>query len=210
MPESAEDIHARAVAAADEQGRLPTPPVHEWDSFPWEVVEGELRPKVLAAPVAAEEPRWGESRDKPCGPCGDHGGDRVIWENHRWRVTHPEAPSGLPLTLFLVSKEHLDFPDMDDDLAAEYGRLSVWLCRIMSRLPHVGRVHVNRWGDGGSHLHVWFMARPARLPHVLGSYAVEWDEILPPGPEEVWRADLATVARKLATHDGRARIAEPR
>jgi hypothetical protein len=74
----------------------------------------------------------------------------------------------------------------------------------MSNLPYVGRVHVFRVGDGVSHLHVWFVARPERLPGIVGSMAMEWDDILPPPPEEVWRADLGTVARQLATHDGRA------
>jgi hypothetical protein len=121
-------------------------------------------------------------------------------------LAHPPAPKGLPLVLWLSTKEHLDYPEMGDELAGEYGRISTWLCRIMSNLPHIGRVHVNRWGDGSEHLHVWFVARPARLPHVLGSLAVEWDEILPPVPEDVWRADIADVVRRLATHDGKALV----
>jgi hypothetical protein len=207
MPESAEEVYARVVAAVGEQGRLPMPPVVEWDMFPWELIDGELKPKVVQPPYAdAEPPRWGESEDKPCGTCID--GDRglTVWENDRWVVTRGEKPGGLPLMLFLHSKEHLDFPDMDDTLAAEYGRISVWLCRIMSHLPNIGRVHVNRWGDGGSHLHVWFIARTARLPHIVGSLAVEWEEMLPPVPEDIWLGDVRTVARKLATHDGRARV----
>ncbi len=108
--------------------------------------------------------------------------------------------------LILRSKEHLDFPDMDDKLAGEYGRIATWLCRIMSHLPNIARVHVNRWGDGGSHLHVWFIARTARLPHIIGSMAAEWEEMLPPVPEDVWLADIKTVARKLATHEGRALV----
>ena len=67
-------------------------------------------------------------------------------------------------------------------------------------------MHVNRWGDGSEHLHVWFLARPERLPGILGSLAVEWDEMLPPVPEDVWRADIKEVARKLATHDGKALV----
>jgi hypothetical protein len=50
------------------------------------------------------------------------------------------------------------------------------------------------------------MARTAGLLSTKGSFATEWDDILPPGPEEVWRADLAAVARKLATHDGTALV----
>ncbi|HEU4567670.1 MAG TPA: hypothetical protein VFR99_06505 [Marmoricola sp.] len=205
MPESPEELYARIVAQVGEGGRLPMPPVQEWEMFPWEVVDGELVPKVVRPPVETEEPRFGESPDKPCGACsGEDRTSRAIWENDRWYVTSFAEPGGMPLICLLQSRQHLDFPDLDDEMAAEYGRLSARLCRIMSNLPHVGRVHVCRWGDGGSHLHVWFIARPARLPGIVGSLAVEWDEMLPPPPEDVWRRDLATVAERLANHDGRA------
>ena len=204
MPESPEDLYARIVALVGEQGRLPMSPIATWDVFPWEVVDGELRPKVLAPPLDVEAPRAGDPGGAPCPSCTSDGVGR-IWQNDRWIVkTMPR--SGMPLVLMLEPLDHLDFTDLDDELAAEYGRLSVWLSRIMSNLPHVGRVHVMRIGDGGSHLHVWHIARPARMPGILGSMALEWDEMLPPPPEEIWRADLANVARHLATHDGRALV----
>ena len=68
----------------------------------------------------------------------------------------------------------------------------------MPAVENVGRVHVCRWGDGGEHLHFWFLARPARLPQVVGSFAAIWDDILPPTPEPLWRANLAAVAAALA------------
>lgn len=201
MAETAEEVYARVVAQVGEDGRLPMPPTHEWDIFPW---EGEMAPKVLQPPVEAEEPRWGEG-DKPCS-CQDGEPENAIWRNDRWVVTSPGKPGGLPLILTLHPIEHLDFSDMDDDLAAEYGKVSNWLHRIMAGLPNIGRVHVCKWGDGGSHMHVWFIARTARLTSVLGSMAIEWNEMLPPVPEDVWRADLHEVARKLATHDGKALV----
>jgi hypothetical protein len=39
---------------------------------------------------------------------------------------------------------------------------------------------------------------------VSGSFCAIWDDILPPVPEDVWRADLATVARAMAAGGGRA------
>ena len=69
-------------------------------------------------------------------------------------------------------------------------------------MPHIGRVHVCRWGDGSAHLHSWFIARYERLPNILGSMAIEWDEMLPPPPEQVWRGDLKYVADRMANHDG--------
>ncbi|CAN5425273.1 hypothetical protein BH10ACT10_BH10ACT10_10340 [soil metagenome] len=202
MPESAEEVYARVVALVGADGRLPMPPVETWDIFPW---EGEMVPKVLQPPLAEEEPRWGEG-DKPCACRSQDLPENAIWRNERWVVTSTERPTGMPLMLFLHSVEHLDFDEMDDDLAAEFGRITSWLHRIMARLDHIGRVHVCKWGDGGSHLHVWFIARTARLPHVLGSMAVEWDEMLPPGPEDVWLADRQEVARRLALHDGRVLV----
>jgi hypothetical protein len=108
--------------------------------------------------------------------------------------------------LLLESRTHMDFLDMDDELASELGRLTNTLHRIMSYLDNIGNVHVGKWGDGSFHLHVWFLARTSRLPQTVGSYAVEWDEILPPVPEDVWRADLRTVATKLANHDGESLV----
>lgn len=204
MPESPEDLYARVVAEVGESGRLPMSPVAEWDVFPWEVVGGALVPKVLRPPLDAEPPRNGDPGGDPCSTCADDGARRV-WENERWTVKTMRR-AGLPLILMLEPREHLDYTDLDDELAAESGRLSVWLTRIMSNLPHIGRVHVMRIGDGGAHLHVWHVARPARMPGILGSMAIEWDEMLPPPPEEVWSADLRTVAQRLATHDGRALV----
>jgi len=205
MPESAEEVYARVVAAVGEGGRLPMPPVGEWDVFPWEIVDGELRPKVLQPPDE-EPPRWGEVPEKACGACLGTRPELRIWENHRWFVTRAEQPGGLPMLLWLHPVRHLDLPDLDDEMAGEFGRLSTWLGRIMSNLPHIGRVHICRWGDGGSHLHWWFIARTARLPQILGSMAVEWEEMLPAVPEEIWRADYEAVARRLANHDGRALV----
>lgn len=205
MPESPEEIYARVVAAVGEGGRLPMPPVGEWEIFPWEVVDGELQPKVLRAPLEAESPRAGADGEN-CHLCSGTGDGVKVWENWNFHVMRPAAPSGLPLVLWLNANEHLDFTDLSDDLASEFGRISVWLCRIMSNLPGIGRVHVNRWGDGSEHMRAWFAARPERLPGILGSLAVEWNEMLPPAPEDVWLADVATVASKLATHDGRALV----
>src|SRR5712691_3864099 len=69
--------------------------------------------------------------------------------------------------------------------------------RAVRAVPDIGRVHVCRWGDGGEHLHWWFMARPARFPQLIGSFAAVWDEVLPPLPEDVWRDNLAIVKREL-------------
>jgi diadenosine tetraphosphate (Ap4A) HIT family hydrolase len=203
MPESAAEVYARVVEAVGAEGRLPTPPIVGWDVFPWESVDGAVVPKVLPEP-GPEKARIGEEGAPPCGACAGFDPERIVWEDDSWVLTHDEKPSGLPLVLTLWTREHLDFGDLDDEQAAQFGRISNRLVRIMQGLREIGRVHVNRWGDGSSHFHVWFFARTKGLASILGSYAVEWDEILPPGPEDVWRADLHTVASKLENWGGHA------
>ena len=205
MPESAEEVYARVVAAVGADGHLSMPPSGDWDIFPWEVVDGQIVPCTLQPP--SDEPaRSGESDEKPCGACTD-GFDvaNTVWEDETWVLTHQGAPSGLPLVLTLLTREHLDLGTLDDDQASQLGRITNRLVRIIENLPEIGRVHVGRWGDGGSHFHQSFFARTARLTNVLGSPAMEWDDILPPTPEDVWRTDLNTVATKLANWGGEAR-----
>ncbi len=66
-----------------------------------------------------------------------------------------------------------------------------------------GRCHIGRWGDGGAHGHVWFIARPARMPQLRGTFMALWDDILPPLPADVRAAnDAAVVARVAAAYGG--------
>ena len=205
MPESADEVYARIAAAQEADGHLPMPSHGDWDIFPWTVVDGAVAPRPLVAP-SDEPPRYGESEDKPCGTCArGFASDQVVWEDEHWVLTHTGGPSGLPLVLLLHAREHLDLGELSDDLASELGRITNRLVRIIEGLPNIGRVHVNRWGDGGAHFHQWFFARTERLTHVLGSPAYEWDEIIPPGPEDVWHADLHAIATKLANWGGDAR-----
>ena len=34
------------------------------------------------------------------------------------------------------------------------------------------------------------MARPARIPQLIGSFAAIWDDILPVTPDEIWKGNL--------------------
>ena len=164
---------------------------------------GELRPKPLAVPTT-EKPRNGEDGPFGCHACAVPD-ERVVWEDEHWQLIHDGAPTGLPVVLLLNTREHLDAGELSDDLASELGRITNRLVRIIEGLDGVGRCHVNRWGDGGKHFHLWFFARTQGLARILGSYAVEWDDILPPVPEDLWRADLHTIATKLANWGGDAR-----
>ncbi|WP_395657194.1 hypothetical protein [Nocardioides sp.] len=204
MPESAAEMYAR-VLASGEGGRLSAPEMSTWDVFPWESVDGAVVPKVLQEP-GAEQPRAGEDGGADCGFCAGTLPTDTVWEDERWVLTTSAEPTGLPLVLTLWTREHVDVGGLDDDHASELGRISSRLVRIIESLPGIGRVHVNRWGDGSAHTHVWFFARPEGFAQIKGSYAVEWDDVLPPVPDDVRRADLHAVATKLANWGGHARI----
>ena len=200
MGESAEELYARILAAADAEGRLPLPPLDEWETFPF---EGEMRVRPLRPP-SDEPPRLGEDPSE-CWRCRLKDAD-AIWSDERWLVTPLEKPSGLPVIVILQPRAHCDLGDLPDDLAADLGPLLVRVERAVDAVGQIGRVHVGRWGDGSAHLHFWFIARPARMPQLRTSFAAIWDDILPPLPEELWRANLGVVARALAAGGGRAHV----
>jgi diadenosine tetraphosphate (Ap4A) HIT family hydrolase len=196
--ETAEQLYARALAAADEGARLPLPPLDEWETFPF---EGEIRVRPLRPP-ADEPPRLGED-PQDCWRCRQGEAD-AIWSDGRWLLTPLPKPGGLPVIVILQPREHCDLGDLPSDLAAELGPLLVRVERAVDAVGEIGRVHVGRWGDGSAHLHWWFIARPARMPQLRTSFAAIWDDILPPLPDDLWRANLAAVAHAMAAGGGRA------
>lgn len=201
MPYTPEEFYARAVAHADAEGRLPAPPQSEWDIFPFEVES--LRTRPLQPPVLPEPPRGGESGPEACRRCQDP--ERgAVWADERWVLVRFDEPLGLPFGAALMPRAHLDLGDLDETHAAELGVLTVRIDRAVRALGGIGRVHVCKWGDGGAHLHLMFLARPAGLLQLRGSNLALWEEMLPRLPEEVTAADLGTVARTLAETGGRA------
>jgi diadenosine tetraphosphate (Ap4A) HIT family hydrolase len=190
------EVHARTkallgrvAAAVDADGRLPLPDVATWDIFPF---EGEILVRRLEVPVLPEPPRHGDG-DDPCGACAD-GVSRAIWSDDRWKLVALKEAS-IPIVL-LEPVAHLDFADLDDAEAAELGILSVRVERALTALGGVGRVHVMKIGDGSSHLHVWFFARPEGLLQLRGSSLSDWTDCLPPMPQDEWQA----VRRQIASH----------
>ncbi|WP_433530577.1 hypothetical protein ACQPYA_31375 [Micromonospora sp. CA-263727] len=179
------------------------PDFTQWPSFPF---EGDLRVKRLDDPVPVEPPRKGEAH-RECTAC-QAPDDAYIWVGERWRVRAMDRPTGLPMVLILESRSHLDLGDLPNLLAAELGVMTVRLERAIRSLDGVARVHVNRWGDGSAHLHMWFLARPYGRLQLRGTFLSLWDSILPPISEEKWRENLALVAAWLAEFGGRP-LAEP-
>ncbi|WP_433827843.1 hypothetical protein ACQP2E_38505 [Actinoplanes sp. CA-015351] len=119
-----------------------------------------------------------------------------------------DRPTGLPMVLILECRSHFDIGDLPNMLAAELGVMTVRLERAIRSLDGVARVHVNRWGDGSAHLHMWFLARPYGRLQLRGTFLSLWDDLLPVIPESQWRENLAHVAAWLADFGGKAN-AEP-
>jgi hypothetical protein len=179
------------------------PDFARWPSFPF---DGDLRVKQLDDPVDVEPPRKGEGTAE-CSSCSAPD-DAYIWVSERWRVRAMDRPTGLPMVLILESRSHFDLGDLPNLFAAELGVMTVRLERAIRSLDGVARVHVNRWGDGSAHLHLWFLARPYGQLQLRGTFLSLWDSILPPIAESRWRENLALVAAWLAEFGGRP-LAEP-
>ncbi|MDT7539302.1 MAG: hypothetical protein QOI82_2887 [Actinomycetota bacterium] len=188
-----EEFYARALTIADDEGRLPIPDQAGWEIFPFEA--DSLRSKPLEPPQLPEPARNGEG-DKPCWRCAtpDEG---VVWGNERWLVTRMKDPPGIPFIAMLQPRAHLDLGDLDDAMAGEMGQLVVRLARAVHALPGIERAHINRWGDGGAHLHVFVLGRPSGLMQLRGSNLALWDDMLPKMPEDEYAAALAAVVAAL-------------
>ena len=186
MPETPEAFWARTHDA------LTAPPVEEWDSWPF---AGAVTPRELLPPVEQDPPRHGEG-GVGCRRC-EQGTDDALWFDDDWIVQGLKAPSGLPCVVLLHTREHLDFHELPERLAHDLGPLLIRVQQAVFAVGDIANVHVCRWGDGSEHFHMWFMARPGRMPQLTGSFAAIWDDVLPPLPEDVWRENLAIVAREL-------------
>jgi len=173
---------------------LRTPPVEEWETWPF---AGVLSPHPLLPPVEAEPPRHGAG-GVGCGRCVE-GNEGALWSDEHWIVRPTREPTGLPVVLFLETREHVDFLGLSDELAGELGPMLLKVQRAAFAIGDIGNVHVCRWGDGSEHFHMWFMARPARIPQLIGSFAAIWDDVVPPLPDDVWQANLELVRHALAT-----------
>jgi diadenosine tetraphosphate (Ap4A) HIT family hydrolase len=182
MSETPQELHARAA------GNLRTPPVGEWDSWPF---EGEIRPKVLRAP-GEEIVRDGEG-GRDCTACAKPDED-YFWTDDTWRLL-AMPPDGLPVLIVLEPRVHVDGPaTMDDALLREMGVMLGRVERAVLSVGNVGRVHIGRWGEGAEHLHWWFFARPLGFTQMATSLAAIWSDVLPPTPREVYDDNLARIA----------------
>ncbi|MDE8668767.1 hypothetical protein PY310_09260 [Pseudarthrobacter sp. H3Y2-7] len=150
----------------------------EWPTFPF---AGPLTTKALTAPEMPEPPRRGENGEE-CTDC--EGKASSLWQNGRWRI-HQLNPTLMPVGLMLQPVDHYDAGELPDELAAELGVLMNHLTAAIEAQEFVGRAHVNRWGDGGAHLHFWFMGRPIGQLQMRGSLGILWADLGQALPQRV-------------------------
>lgn len=207
MPLSPDEFFENALATADEDGRAGLSGITRWEIFPFE--QDGLRVVPLRAPVLPEPSRHGED-PATCRNCHE-GDDLVVWQDDTWRLTVAPEPSGAPLILMLTPKQHYDVSDLPAELAAQLGLIVIQTARAIESLEHIARAHVSRWGDGGAHLHILFLARPVGFVQLRGTCLAIWDDLLSPVPHEVRDADATRVGEVLAASlGGTARALGPR
>jgi hypothetical protein len=186
VPETPEQFHARAAQA------LRTPPVQQWDTWPF---EGDVRPKPLA-PLTPEPTIRGQG-GVDCRRCANPDSE-YMWTAERWRLTALPEPGGLPVVVILEPREHFAGPaDLPEELAREQGVMLGRVERAVLAVGGVKRVHIGRWGEGSEHLHWWFFGRPEGFGQLRSSFAEIWDDVLPPTPRAVWEDNLGRVVRAL-------------
>jgi diadenosine tetraphosphate (Ap4A) HIT family hydrolase len=181
---------------------VPLPDFVQWPIFPF---VGNMHVREVLPRRAEDYPRDGEPGGSPCQACAAPDTD-YLWVDEHWRVKPPHQPSGAPVQLFLETRDHTDFEQLDDDRAAEMGRMIVRLDRAVRAVGGIGRVHVNRWGDGGSHFHLWFYGRPIGDTQMIGFCLPLWAMTLPPTPADEWDRNLGIIAAELARDGGQATL----
>ncbi len=198
MPLTPDEYYENATSLGEDQARRALSALADWEPFPFEV-EG-LRAATLARPEIPEAPRHDED-PATCRSCAAIDG-LPVWHNEAWRLIALSEPSGAPLILMLLPKEHFDLGDLPDEMAAQLGQITVHVARAVESLEHIARAHVARFGDGGAHLHVFFFARPEGFVQLRGNFFMVWDDLLAPVPRAVRDADARRVGELLAASFG--------
>ncbi|WP_145795968.1 hypothetical protein [Kitasatospora atroaurantiaca] len=181
---------------------LPEGSIPNWDVFPF---EGDIQVKVLDKPELPEPPRHGEAGADSCGECA-RPDDSFLWTDEHWRLGGMREPYALPAMVLLQPRAHHDLTDLPPARAAELGPMLQRVERAVLSLGGIARVHVNRWGDGAAHLHLWLVARPEGMMQLRGTCLPLWDDVLPKLPEEEWRATGRLIAEAMAAEGGTAHL----
>jgi diadenosine tetraphosphate (Ap4A) HIT family hydrolase len=164
----------------------------------------DLETRPLDPPLIPEPARQGLD-GVDCISCETRR-DLDVWRDDRWLVRIPAEPSGLPIVAVLISRAHHDLETLPHELATELGPMIQRVARAVGRLEDVGRVHVNRWGDGSEHFHVWLLPRPKGMWQLRGALLAAWDDLLPKVPADEWAGNRLAVVAALVAEGGQALI----
>lgn len=165
----------------------------EFTTFPFEL---PVTTRPLDPPVPLEPDRGGEN-GIDCWLCQAADED-FLWTEGRWRLSL-YSPSPFRGVVLLQPRVHAQsFAELPPVEAGELGPLVGRVQRAVEALGGIGRVHVNYWGDGDAHLHLWFYPRPHGQLQLRGTFLGMWSVLLPDLPDEEVRLAGAQVARTLA------------
>lgn len=181
--------------------RLSTAPLTGNELWPF---DADLETRVLEPPIIPEPARWGVD-GVDCQSC-QPAPTTDAWRDDRWLIRIPAEPTGLPIVAILLSRAHHDLETLPPELTVELGPMIQRLAGAIGRLDDVGRVHVNRWGDGSEHFHMWFLPRPKGMWQLRGALLAVWDDLLPTVPADEWDRNRRAVVRALAEDGGKALI----
>jgi len=179
-------------------------PMTEWDIFPF---EGDLRVKTLLDPVLPEPARSGEPGGDPCASCR-RPDEHHLWADQDWRVVASPEPTPVPFVL-LETRRHHDVDDLPPGLLGQLGPMIQRIDSAFMGTGQFGRVHFSRWGDGGSHFHLWFYGRPVGALQLLGTFLPVWNGVLPPMELAAWANVLGRIGAALEAGGGRQHVFRP-
>ncbi len=174
-----------------------------WDIFPFE--SDGLRVKALEPPVLPEPPREGEGGPEECPACRMPD-EACLWSDEHWRLIGFAEPAALPAMVQLQPRGHYDLHDLPPERAAEMGGVLQRAERAVQSVGGIARVHVNKWGDGGAHLHLFLIGRPEGMRQMRGSCLVLWGDVLPKVAAGVWAETNRRIARAMAEGGGTAHV----
>jgi diadenosine tetraphosphate (Ap4A) HIT family hydrolase len=164
----------------------------EWTTFPFRSPV-EVRP--LDPRVDTEPARMGED-GVDCWTCTGSDSD-FLWTDKRWRLSL-YTPSPFRGVVLLQPRVHAEsVAELPTTEMAEFGPLVGRVQRAVESLGGIGRVHLNYWGDGAAHFHLWFYPRPYGQLQLRGTFLGMWSTVLPDLPDDEVRQAGEQVARAL-------------
>ncbi len=170
----------------------------------WFPFAGDISVKPLDDKVIPEPDRAGLD-EATCSAC-QRADDTFVWTDHDWRLS-AYLPTQIPGIVLLQTRAHYDsFTDLPQDLLADVGPMTARVERVLLGLGDVARVHVNRWGDGGAHFHLWFMPRPLGMLQLRGSMLPMWLDLLPDLDDAPAKRTLSSIASGMAEGGGTAHL----